>query len=513
MVFSKNTSRPYMAFLLLLLFTATMVFAEGENSGEVNGVVADTAAANPVVADSLVSDSATTDSVPEEPFWTWTFNHIVQPALNGLIFPISAPIHYAVKNGVLEKSVDLITFGEKRNIMIYPSFNFKPGSNTLLGANYRHRGFMLDKDYLVMQGAYYANGDLSYSLRYTKHALFDTPLFGGFKFNMNMDRDANFIIPETKESFVQPDSTISFTFRLGAPISKSMNWNLELWSTVRFNNESLPDGKDSILVDAKYPIQDRGLYQSGMQYPIGLSLFYDNLDYPYVPTKGFRIGLMATYNIIPKYKGIDLDDLGIESFEKGTKILEDGGLNHDYLRTEILYQHYFYLGSTVKQYILSASEARKTRRFYTDFSWDEAMRIWRPENVLNTLLERRVIAIQYRMVNTWEMEKGGAPYNAFPTVNARTPLRGYGDAWAAHHMMSLSCEYRWPVDRFVDGVLFNEYAMISPTISGWDFDHFYNSWGFGIRVRQPNMYLFRLQFGFHGLHGINLVMTIAPEFK
>ena len=111
------------------------------------------------------------------------------------------------------------------------------------------------------------------------------------------------------------------------------------------------------------------------------------------------------------------------------------------------------------------------------------------------------------------MEKGGAPHDVFVRLNANTPLRGYSDSWATHHMMSLSAEYRWPVDRFVDGVLFDEYAMIAPEVDEWSFSHFYNSWGFGIRVRMPNMYLFRVQFGFHGLHGVNLIITIAPEFK
>ena len=117
------------------------------------------------------------------------------------------------------------------------------------------------------------------------------------------------------------------------------------------------------------------------------------------------------------------------------------------------------------------------------------------------------------MVNLWEVEEGGAPHNAFITLNARSPLRGYSDKWTTHNLMSLSMEYRWPVDRLVDGVLFDEYALIAPKIDKWSLDHYYNSWGFGIRVRQPNLYLFRLQFGFHGLHGVNLIMTIAPEFR
>lgn len=499
MCFGPKTLWPYRA-VLLLLFAAVNVFASNE-----------TLNSPPETATAQTQDSVIVET--SEPFYTWAFNHIIQPALNGLIYPISAPIHYTVKNGVLEKSVELITFGENKNIIIYPSFNFKPGSNTLIGANYRHRGIFLEKDYLVAQGAYFANGDFSLAVRYTKHSLFGTPFFGGLRLNMGWDRDGSFILPETKERFTQPDSSVALTFRLGRPISESMNWNIEFWSTIRSNKASVPDGRDSILIDDVYPIDDRGLYQEGMQYPLGVSLFYDNLDYPYAPSKGFRIGLIGSYNIVPKYDGVSYDDLGIKPPHYGDGKLHDGGKNHDYIKTEFLFQRYFYLGSTVKQYILSASEARKSRRFYTDFNWDEAMRIWRPENVMNTLLERRVIALQYRLIDIWEMEKGGAPFNAFPTLNARTPLRGYGNAWTSHHMMVLNCEYRWPVDRFIDGVIFNEYAMIAPTITDWSFDKFYNSWGFGIRVRQPNMYLFRLQFGFHGLHGLNLVMTIAPEFK
>jgi phosphatidylserine decarboxylase len=47
----------------------------------------------------------------------------------------------------------------------------------------------------------------------------------------------------------------------------------------------------------------------------------------------------------------------------------------------------------------------------------------------------------------------------------------------------------------------------------FEFDNLRNSWGFGIRVRRPDMYFFRFQLGFHGIHGIHLVMTIAPEFQ
>lgn len=447
------------------------------------------------------------DEKPEEKnrfadYMIWPFENIIQPLLNGLIYPIAKPIDYIFSNGVVEKSVDLITFGVDRNILIYPTFNFKPGASTSIGANFRQRRFFFDKDYAVFQMNYYANGDFDLSARYTKHAIFGTPLFGGLKYDLHFNRDNTFVLPETKTKFAQPDSTKRITARLGVPLNRTGTMNLELQATLRFNDASLPDLNDSILVDDIYPIADRGLYQKGIQVPVEFSFLYDDLDYPYAPSKGTRFGLKAIYAFVDDYK--DLDEK--YATEPSTK-------NHDYLRTELLFQHYFFLGSS-KQYILSVKEARQNRKFYTDFSWDEAMRIWKPENVINTLFERRVIATQFLLVDIWEMERGGAPFNAFVSLSSRTPLRGYGNSWTTHHLMSFSCEYRWPVDRFVDGVLFDEYAVIAPTFGSWfTKGRLYNSWGFGVRVRQPNLYLFRVQLGFHGLHGVNLVITIAPEFK
>lgn len=464
-------------------------------------------------AEESSAEESSAEQASEKSFWTWPLEYIIQPFLNGLIYPVAKPMDYAIKNGIIEKSVELISFGEDYKIMVYPSFNFKPGSRTMVGANYRHRSAFLSKDYLVVQGEYYANGDVSLTARYTKHALFGTRLFGGFRYDLDLDRDKRFTVPETKSSYLQPDSSYEFTWRLGAPITSTSNWNAEIWASLYCSRASHPDiEEDSVLISDDYKIEDRGLYQNVTQVPVGLSFVYDNLDLPYAPSRGNRIVLNGYYTFVGKYSGVRYEDLGITPEEGQGDKIKDGGLNHDFFTTEFIFQHYFYLGRS-KNYVLSAKEARENRRFYTDFSWDEAVRIWRPEQVMNTLFERRVIALQFRMVNLWEMEEGGAPHDAFINLNSKAPLRGYDDKWTTHNLMSLSLEYRWPVDRLIDGVLFNEYAMIAPKINKWSFDHYYNSWGFGIRVRQPNLYLFRLQFGFHGLHGVNMIMTIAPEFK
>ena len=428
-----------------------------------------------------------------------------------LVYPVAAPLHYAIDNGVADKAVDLITFGENRNILIYPVFNLKPGSSTMIGLCYRHRNLFQQGDYAVLEGHYYANSDFDVKLRYSKQSLFGKKLYGSTSFNVYMDRDNGFILPGTKESFKQADTTYNFSGQLSFPITESRSLNLSFGSEFIYHKADFTDTKDSVLDDLKYPIADRGLYQSHYEIPFFVNLVFDNLDFPYAPSRGQRFSLRASYVLTGKYSGISADDLSLAALNR-SEALKDGGKNHDFVGVDIFYQIYFFIGRK-DQYVLSAKEGRKTRKFYTDFSLNEALRVWRPENLVETLFEHRVFAFQFRFQGVWEMEKGGAPYSAFPSLNARFPLRGYTDAWMSPFLLGLSTEYRWPVDRLVDGVVFNEYAMISDRVNHWTKDKLYNSWGFGVRVRKPDMYLFRMQFAFHSWHGLSLVLTIAPEFR
>ena len=442
---------------------------------------------------------------------SWPFIHVIQPVFGMLVYPIAAPLHYAIDNGVADKAVDLITFGEKRNILIYPVFNLKPGSSTMIGVCYRHRNLLLQGDYMVFEGHYYANSDVDVKLRYSKQSLFGQKMYGGVHMNVYLDRDNGFILPGTKESFRQADTTVNLGAQLGFPLTESRNWNFSLGGEILYHDADFTDTKDSVLDDAKFPIEDRGLYQTLLEFPFYVNLVFDNLDFPYAPSRGQRLSLRASYVIVSEYGGIANRDLTLAGLHR-VGDLKDGGKNHDFVSIDAFYQIYFFIGRA-EQYVLSAKEGRKTRKFYTDFSWSEVMRVWRPENLVETLFEHRVLAFQFRFQGVWEMEKGGAPYSAFPALNARFPLRGYTDAWVSPFLMGLSAEYRWPVDRLVDGVVFDEYAVISDKVNHWSKKHLYNSWGFGVRVRKPDMYLFRMQFAFHSWHGISLILTIAPEFR
>ena len=146
-------------------------------------------------------------------------------------------------------------------------------------------------------------------------------------------------------------------------------------------------------------------------------------------------------------------------------------------------------------------------------SLSKAMNLLRPEQIRQTLLERKVLATQIRFRQMWEAEEGQAPFYAFNGAGANSPLRGYADyRFADFAVLGISAEYRWPLDKLVDGVVFNEYTVLGDSWNNLQWQDMVNSWGFGIRVRKPDMFLTRFQFGFHGLHGFSMILTTSPEF-
>ncbi len=459
---------------------------------------------------SVPADSAETSDKPEmtlSEYLMWPFSHVIQPALNILVFPFSAPIHYAVKNDVVETGVDAITFGKDRNIFIYPTFNLRPGATTMIGFAYRHRNMVLAKDYFVLAAGLFANSDLDFSARYTKRNVFGTEFLVGGRFDFEMDRDAGMSLPrsltlaDSDEEFSYTDSSYSAEFRVGRPLPMIPNMDFQATFGVVRKRFDIPDVGDTVL--SQHPLfnpYDRGLYQRYNQFPVKLALTYDNLDAPYVPTRGSRLSVSWNYTHVGDYGGKNSS-------------LRSNEFSHDYQALDFVAQHYFYLGKDSSKYGLSVKEARMARKFYTDFSWEETLRLWRPENIRTTLLNRRVLAVQFRLRQMWEMEKGGAPFTAFSTANTRYPLRGYSRVYTDYAMKGISLEYRWPIDRLVDGVIFDEYVMYGRTWHTFDREKLLNSWGFGVRVRKPDMYFFRLQIGFHGLSGFVLICTIAPEFR
>lgn len=430
----------------------------------------------------------------------WPFSKVFQPLLNVAIYPLSAPLRYAFEHRVIDKGINFFSFGESKNIFAYPTFNLKPGTTTQIGGTYRHRRVFFPEDYLVVNASLYANSDIRTNIRYSKGRFLNTRFLFGLKFGVHANRDDSFIIPMTYESFVQTDTSMYVEARLSRVIPGLQKWSFGLFLDQSYHNSDIPDTQDSVLIEhPSYSVYDRGVYQDFFTNKVKAQIQYDNLDFPFIPTKGTRIIWSYSHFFISDYK-----NLAFEVPEKNKK-------NHNFSIFEFVFQHYFMLG-TSKRYQLNTQEIRDLRKKFVDFTWDESIRLWNPEKVMGMLFNRKVIAVQYRFKHMLEAEKGGAPHMAFPVLNSRFPLRGYSSALAAPSIMGLSLEYRWPVDRYVDGVFFNEYAIFTDHLDHWKKSSLRQSWGLGVRIRSPSMFFFRTSVGFHGLHGVEVVITIAPEF-
>ena len=144
----------------------------------------------------------------------------------------------------------------------------------MIGLCYRHRNLFLQGDYGVFEGHYYANSDADIKVRYSKQALFGKKMYGTTSFNIYMDRDNGFILPGTKESFKQADTTINFSAQLGFPLTESRNFNFSIGSEFIYHKGDFTDTRDSVLDDLKFPIEDRGLYQSHFEVPLYLNFVF-----------------------------------------------------------------------------------------------------------------------------------------------------------------------------------------------------------------------------------------------
>ena len=436
-------------------------------------------------------------------FISWPFIHIIQPVFSIAIYPIAEPLLYAFHTGVIEKGVDLITFGEKRNIQIYPTLNLKPGPSTMLGAFYRHSGFITSNDYFVLSASAYSNSDIYFYLRYSQKRLFDDKTYLSVTHSIDMNRDGNFVIPSSPVSFLSPDTTYRFDFNVAHPVPFFHSWNMQLSTGVRFKQTGIPDVEDEWISEEYFKyLKEGGIYQDYRLYPTVLSISYDDTESPFVPTSGQHFTASLSYNFVSDYYDIP------QEFEN--KI--DSKLNHNFYSLHLVFQKYFYFGEKEKNYQYTMKEARAKRKEYMDFSLDRTLQYFDPSKISSWILERRVLAMQLRYMKVFEVEEGGMPIRSYPKLNERFPLRGYSFGYAAKAIAGASFEYRWPIDYYIDGVAFLEYGVFSDEDGIFNFENIRNSWGFGVRVRRPDMYFFRVQIGFHGLHGFHTIITIAPEF-
>jgi len=414
--------------------------------------------------------------------------HIIQPTVEFLIYPVIPPLIYVSREDIIDKGANLITYGEKKQITFYPIINVSMGNSANIGFSYWHKELFLDNDNVFISPHRYINGDWDAAMRYRKSGILGTSFYSRFGASHREYGNSSFRNSEgIKYSFA--DSSILLSSGFGFNLYGG--WNIEFSTSVNFNRFDVP----SIIEDTTINMNDvyasnRGFYRNFESYPLSFSLSYNSLDEPYSATKGNKISFSYSYVPVSSYS--DTRD-------------------HNYHVAESRFVNYLLLGS--KGYAMTVAESNANREKLMNLSFSEAIEMLNPINVKEVIFDRRVLITQLKARYMIEENKGKAPFLAMSSIGGNFPLRAYSDGYFTGAIVAgFSNEYRWPIDRYADMLIFNEYGVYSDDygrISSFDLR---NSYGFGFRVRTSRFFISRFSLAFHGLRGVSVILTTRPEY-
>ncbi|MDR2999639.1 MAG: hypothetical protein LBU89_00115 [Fibromonadaceae bacterium] len=416
---------------------------------------------------------------------SWPFVNIIQPSVEFLIYPAIPPLLYMSRENLVEKGENLVTFGEKRQIMFYPTANAKVGSQASLGFAYWHSNVFLEDDRIHISPNLFVNADWSISVRYRKNKILGGPFYWGAGASYRADgdnwyRDMHGVRHSYSDSSIYTNSFSGFNF--------TGNWSLELDVALNFYRFDLPNLYEEPITDEV--AFNRGYYRNYEAYPLTFSLLHNSLDVPYAATRGRKFSVSYSYVPVSRYNGTS---------------------DHNYHVVASRLVNYNLLGN--RSYAMTVAESNANRERLKNLTFAEAIEMFNPINVREEVLDRRVLITQLKMRYMVEENEGKAPFTAMSKLGGNFPLRAYDDGFfTAPLVVGVSNEYRWPIDRYADALIFNEYGIYGENFGNLRLSNIKNSYGIGFRVRTPRFFVARFSLAFHGLHGITVILTTNPEF-
>jgi len=416
---------------------------------------------------------------------SWPFVYIIQPAVEFLIYPVIPPLIYVSREDLIEKGGNLITYGERKQIMFYPIINASLGNSANIGFAYWHKELFLDNDNIFISPHRYINADWDAAMRYKKSEILSTSFY--FKLNANYKEYGNNTFRNSDGiKYFFADSSFSINSYIGFNLFG--DWGLEYGVSGNFHRFDFPSLKDTIM-DDEY-VFNRGFYKHFESYPLTIALLYNSLDEPYSATRGNKFSLSYSYVPVSSY---------------------NGSKDHNYHLVESRFVNYLLLGN--KSYAMTVAESDANREKLKNLSFSEAIEILNPINIKEVILDRRVLITQLKGRYMIEENKGKAPFIAMGRLGGNFPLRAYTDGFFSGAIVAgLSNEYRWPIDRYADMLIFNEYGIYSDDYGHLSSFALRNSYGFGFRVRTPKLFISRFALAFHGVRGISVIFTTKPEY-
>jgi len=428
----------------------------------------------------------------ENPFLTfvsWPFEHIIQPTVEFLIYPVIPPLIYVSREDIIEKVANLITYGEKKHIVFYPTTDARLGSSANIGFAYWHTELFSDNDNMFFSPHRYINGDWDAAIRYKKNKIFGTSFYSRSGASYKEYGNNSFRNSEGT-TYYYADSSVLLNSYFGFSLSEI--WDLEFGASINFYRFNFPSLEETP-VDGEY-VSNRGFYKNFGSYPITITLLQNTLDEPYSATKGHKFSVSYSYVPISSYNGTR---------------------DHNYHIAESRYVYYLLLGH--RSYAMTVAESNANREKLKNLSFSEAIDILSPINgsikAREVILDRRVLITQLKTRYMIEDNKGKAPFTAMGKLGGNFPLRAYSDgSFTGAIVAGLSNEYRWPIDRYADMLIFNEYGIYSDDYGRFSSFNLRNSYGFGFRVRTPKLFISRFALAFHGLQGISVILTTKSEY-
>lgn len=484
--------------LLLSLSLAAIMPARAQTQDSLPAAPRDSAAA----ADSASpgdSAAAAADTASRKTFYEYISYPVLQmvtlpieavlvPAVKLALYPSKPPLRYLLNENVIDRTIKLISFGDSEKLMLYPTMSLAPGTGSSTGLTLRDQAlFGRPSERAVAQGVLYVNGDWKFRTYMTASDIVGTGFSSKLSLSLTRLKNASVNQPGTARFWYYVDTTNSLSLSLSHLIFEQV----ALKGTVVYRDNHFgkaPPQKDTLSSaffkdeTGAFNEKIRGLRDSWADRIVAVGVGRDTRNNQNIVLAGSDFGASWAYHFT-----------------------EHG---HDFHNWEGKLTNYFKLGK--EKYEISSDEERKAGQM----SMKKVLEKMELEKLRKELFNRKVLATHLYVAQSFEVPGNRMPVYGLQTLGNDTPMRGYGGSrFRDYAVLSAGAEYRFPILRLVDGVIFDEYGVFGRS---WDKIEYLarlkNSWGFGIRVRRPDIYLFRFQLGFHGMQGIQLNMSVDEPY-
>ncbi len=418
---------------------------------------------------------------------TWPIQNVLAPAVEFLTYPTQPPIRYFLEENVIERATGLFRVGAGGSLSVYPTLSIATGTASRTGATLRDEApFGYEDGRLVAYFNYFVNGDIRFRAFLTASNLWDTPLRGKLAFGLSRFDNAVYYLPgtnrpyrhaynaETYDAHLDIPVGLEFYLRGGAGLRQRRYGQAPGGSLSPLEGDFFPDGEASASA--------RGFGESFQERVVLVGLVRDSRNNENIPLDGSRLETAWMYHDV------------------------DG--NRDYHEWEGRYTKYFKLGSG-RYELTRAEEAARG-----GLALDQFLRNIEYQRLRRQIFERKVLVVNLYAGRSFEIPGNRMPAYGAQSLGNGTPLRAYpGSRYRHYAVAAASAEYRFPLLRIMDGLLFNEYGVVGDSFTGLDpGESLRNSWGFGVRVRRADMFLFRLETAFRGFSGFTFNVSSDTPF-